>query len=75
MDGLLVNPWKNLLLNRRVNLLTQNMPLPGMLNNYRIFQTEFEGKFLDLNEVENVGRALMSLRQFKSAREFSQEFN
>ena len=75
MEGTLVNPWKNSLLNRRANLLAQNMPLPAMLDNYGVFQTEFEGKFLDPNEVENVGRALMSLRQFKSAREFSQEFD
>lgn len=36
---------------------------------------EFQGKFLDLNKIENAGRALMSLKQIRSAREFMQEFD
>ena len=75
MDGPQVNPWKNALLNRRTTLAAQNMPLPAMFQNFAVFQMEFEGKYMDPNEIKNAGRALMALRQYKSAREFAQEFD
>jgi len=75
MDGPQVNPWKNALLNRRTTLTAQNLPLPAMFQNFAVFQTEFEGKYMDPNEIKNAGRALMALRQYKSAREFVQEFD
>jgi len=75
MEGERVNPWRNSLLNRRATLTTQNIPLPTMLTDFRDFQAEFEGKFLDPNEMENAGRALMALTQKNSAREYSQEFD
>jgi len=67
MDGTQVNPWRNSLLSRRATLLAQNLPLPTMMTNYRVFQMEFEGKFLDPNEIETAGRALMSLKQRNTA--------
>ena len=75
MDGPQVNPWKNALLNRRTTLTAQNMLLLAMFQNFAVFQTEFKGKYMDPNEIENTGRALMALRQYKSAREFAQEFD
>jgi len=75
MEGTQVNPWRNSLLSRRATLLSQNLPLPAMMINYGVFQTEFEGKFLDPNEIETAGRALMSLRQKNMAREYAQEFD
>jgi len=65
-----VNPWRNSLLHRRITL-----PLPPMLLQWADFLQEFEGKFLDPNEIENAGRALMTLKQIRSAREFAQEFD
>jgi len=75
MEGERVNPWRNSLLNRRATLTAQNIPLPTMLTNFRDFQDEFEGKFLDPNEMENAGRALMALMQKNTAREYAQEFD
>jgi len=75
MDGPQVNPWKNTLLNRRTTLTAQNLPLPAMFTNFAVFQMTFEGKYMDPNEIENAGRALMALRQYKSAREFTQEYD
>jgi len=75
MDGPQVNPWKNALLNRRTTLTAQNLPLLAMFMNFAVFQTMFEGKYMDPNEIENAGRALMALRQYKSAREFAQEYD
>ncbi len=46
-----------------------------MLTDWDEFLTEFNGKFLDPNEIENAGRNLMNLRQVRSAREFAQEFD
>ena len=61
MDGPQVNPWKNALLNRRTTLTAQNLPLPAMFTNFVVFQTTFEGKYMDPNEIENAGRVLMVL--------------
>ena len=66
MEGPLVNPWRNSLLNRRATLLAQGQPLPLTLTNWT--------SFLDPNEAENAGRALMALKQVRSAREYAQEF-
>jgi len=70
MEGLQVNPWRNSLLLRRTQ-----PPLPLMLTDWNQFLVEFNGKFLDPNEIENAGRNLMGLRQVRSAREFAQEFD
>ena len=75
MDSPQVDPWKNALLNRRTTLMAQNMPLPAMFVNFAIFQMEFEGKYMDPNKFKNARRALMALWQYKSAREFAQEFD
>jgi len=75
MEGPLVNPWRNALLNRRATLLAQQQLLPHTLTAWADFLHEFQGKFLDPNEIENAGRALMALKQIRSAREFAQEFN
>ncbi len=70
MEGPQVNPWRNSLLLRRTQPL-----LPLMLTDWDEFLVEFNGKFLDPNEIENAGRNLMNLRQVRSAREFAQEFD
>jgi hypothetical protein len=75
MEGPAVNPWKHSLLNRRATLVTNNQPLPPELIDWAAFLQEFQGKFLDHNEIENAGRALMALRQIRAAREFTMEFN
>jgi len=75
MDGLQVSPWKNALLNRRMTLMAQNMPLPAMFVNFAVFQTEFKEKYMHPNKIENAGRVLMVLWQYKSAKEFAQEFD
>jgi len=75
MEGPRVNPWRNALMNQRARLQNQGQPLPGILTTWGNFLTEFNGKFLDPNEVENAGRALAALRQVRSAREFAQEFD
>ena len=75
MEGPKVNPWRNALMNQRARLQNQGQPLPGMLTTWGNFLTEFNGKFLDPNEVENAGRALAALKQIRSAREFAQEFD
>ena len=75
MEGPLVNPWRNSLLNQRATLVAQGQPLPPVLTNWASFLVEFQGKFLDPNETENAGRALMALKQIRSAREYAQEFD
>jgi len=75
MEGPRVNPWRNALMNQRARLQNQGHPLPALLTMWGSFLTEFNGKFLDPNEVENAGRALAALRQIRSAREFAQEFD
>ena len=75
MEGPLVNPWRNALLNRRAILLAQGHPLPLLFNDWGTFLAEFQGKFLDPNEIDNSRRALMALRQTASAREYMQEFD
>jgi len=75
MEGPRVNPWRNALMNQRARLQNQGQPLPALLTAWGNFLTEFNGKFLDPNEVENTGRALAALRQIRSAREFAQEFD
>ena len=75
MEGPKVNPWRNALMNRRATLLAQGNPLPTLFTIWADFLVEFQGKFLDPNEIENAGRALMALKQIRSAREFAQEFD
>jgi len=75
MEGPQVNPWKNALLNQRATIVATGQPMPPMFTNWVDFLGEFQGKFLDPNKIENAGRALMSLKQIRSAREFSQEYD
>jgi len=75
MEGTKVNPWRNGLMNQRARLQQAGQQLPLMLTSWPAFLMEFNGKFLNLNEVENTGRALMALCQTRSAREFTQEFD
>src|ERR1700750_2850981 len=75
MDGPLVNPWKNALLYRRANMVVAGQALAPVLTNWPDFTAKFLGKFADSNEEENAGRALMALKQTRSAREFAQEFD
>src|SRR5882757_3351735 len=75
MEGPQVNPWKNALLNRRATVAATGQPTPTIFTHWVDFLAEFQGKFLDPNEIENAGRALMSLKQIRSAREFSQEYD
>jgi hypothetical protein len=75
MEGPAVNPWKTTWLNRRANLVAAGQQLPLELTDWGNFTREFQGKFLNPNEVENAGRALTALWQIRSAREFAQEFD
>ena len=75
MEGPLVNPWRNALLYRRAEILAAGQALPPVLEDWDNFKAEFSAKFADSNEAENAGRALMALRQIRSAREFTQEFD
>ena len=75
MEGPKVNPWRNALMNRRATLLAAGQPLPPLFVNWADFLAEFEAKFLNPNEIENAGQALMALKQYKSAREFTHEFD
>ena len=75
MKGPLVDPWKNALLYRRATMIGQGQALPQILTDWTMFVQGFTAKFADSNETENAGRALMSLKQLRSAREFSQEFD
>jgi len=75
MDGPVVNPWKNALLYQGATIHAAGGQMPNLFTNWADFLIEFNGKFLDPNETENAGRALMALRQTRSAREFAQEFD
>ena len=75
MKGPLVDPWKNALLYRRATMLAQGQALPQTLTDWDTFVQSFTAKFANSNEAENARRALMNLKQIRSAREFSQEFD
>src|SRR5258706_14369571 len=75
MEGERVNPGRTALRRGRSPSLAKNLPLPPLLTDWGAFLVEFQGKFLDPNEIENAGRALMALKQVRSAREFAQEFD
>src|SRR5258708_38796197 len=74
MEGATVNLWKEALLNRRATLLVTGQPLPPIFTSWADFLVEFQGRFLNPNEIENARRALMALKQNRSAREFAQQF-
>src|SRR5258708_11591407 len=75
MEGAACDPWKEALLNRRAALLAAGQPLPLLLTDWAEFLVEFQGRFLNPNEIENARRTLMALKQIRSAREYAQLFD